>query len=129
MLISKFDLCRSEWLELVFAKRNKEYGAYYLRQHYAGNMIKAMGITFLSIITAFIAGSMIMTSTGVVPVFHETVVPLVNVKPTIIPEKQQPAQPKASRPAKTTQFLEPVITFFPVIFTSLSTIPLFRAAW
>ena len=50
MLISKFDLYRTEWLDLVFAKRNKEYGAYYLRQHYAQNLLKAMGITFVIIV-------------------------------------------------------------------------------
>ncbi len=49
MLISKFDLYRSEWLELVFDDRNKQYGAYDLRQHYAKNMIVAMTITFLGI--------------------------------------------------------------------------------
>ncbi len=49
MLISKFDLYKSEWLELVFDDRNKEYGAYDLRQQYAKNMVRAMGITFFTI--------------------------------------------------------------------------------
>ena len=49
MLISKFNLYKSEWLELVFNNRNKEYGAYYLRQHYAENIVKAMAITFISV--------------------------------------------------------------------------------
>ena len=60
MLISKFDLYKSEWLELVFDNRNKAYGAYELRQHYSNNMIKSMCIAFLSIgISAFIIGVII----------------------------------------------------------------------
>lgn len=55
MFTSKFDLYKSGWLELVFDDRNKEYGAYDLRRHYADNMIKAMGITFLSIALLFIS--------------------------------------------------------------------------
>ena len=54
MHISKFDLYRSEWLDLVFDDRNKEYGAYDLRKHYSGNLIKAMGITFFGIALLFI---------------------------------------------------------------------------
>ena len=49
MLISKFDLYKAEWLELVFNDRNKEYGAYELRHRYADNMVRAMGITFFTI--------------------------------------------------------------------------------
>jgi periplasmic protein TonB len=55
MHISKFDLYRSEWLELVFDDRNKEYGAYDLRKHYSGNLVKAMGITFVGVSLLFIA--------------------------------------------------------------------------
>ena len=54
MLISKFDLYKTEWLDLVFDHRNKEYGAYDLRKHYASNMIKAMGIAFFSVSVLFI---------------------------------------------------------------------------
>lgn len=44
MLISKFDLYKSEWLDLVFDNRNKSYGAYELRQHNSRTMLTAMGI-------------------------------------------------------------------------------------
>lgn len=49
MITSNFDLYKAEWLDLVFDKRNKEYGAYELRQHYARNMAMAMLITFSAI--------------------------------------------------------------------------------
>ena len=50
MLTSKFDLYKYEWLNLVFDDRNKAYGAYDLRKNYANNMVKAMVITFFSVV-------------------------------------------------------------------------------
>jgi len=44
MLISKFDLYKTEWLDLVFDNRNKSYGAYELRQHNSRTMLTALGI-------------------------------------------------------------------------------------
>ena len=49
MLISKFDLYKTEWLELVFDNRNKSYGAYELRQHNSRTMLAAMGIAIVGI--------------------------------------------------------------------------------
>jgi periplasmic protein TonB len=49
MLISKFDLYKTEWLELVFDNRNKAYGAYELRQHNSRTMLTAMGIAIVGI--------------------------------------------------------------------------------
>jgi protein TonB len=43
MLIPKFDLYRKEWLDLVFADRNKQYGAYDLRIHYKRYIIASDG--------------------------------------------------------------------------------------
>ncbi len=94
MLISKFNLYRTEWLDLVFADRNKEYGAYYLRQHYAGNMAKAMGITFLSI--GLLCGASIILRTDK-PVYRIITVdnkPVVVMPPPVAPIKRiEPPQP------------------------------------
>lgn len=49
MSITKFDLYNPEWLEIVFDSKNKEYGAYDLRKHYAQNLVKAMAIAFFSV--------------------------------------------------------------------------------
>ena len=62
MLTSKFDLYKNEWLDLVFDDRNKAYGAYDLRHNYAGNMVKAMLITFFSV-GVLCAASIIANST------------------------------------------------------------------
>lgn len=45
MLISELDLCKREWLELVFADRNKTYGAYELRTRYNTIMFRAVAAT------------------------------------------------------------------------------------
>lgn len=118
MLISKFDLHRSEWLELVFANRNKEYGAYELRQHSADHTVKAMGITFLSITAVFVAGSIFIKPniTAAPPVFDNTVIELTKVKP-VTPPKEEIKQSDAAKPAKSTKFLVPVVTAGPVVET------------
>lgn len=74
MLISKFDLYKTGWLDLVFDDRNKSYGAYELRQHYPRTMVRAMVITFLIIGgAALIAGLLIKpVATAVVPLIHIT---------------------------------------------------------
>jgi len=117
MLISKFDLCKPEWLELVFAKRNKEYGAYYLRQHYAGNIIKAMGITFFSVVSIFLVLGIIIRSKPA-ELFTKTDVPLAKYVPVppVAPPKEPVHQNKASAPktiVATTKFVPPVIVSTP----------------
>ena len=42
MMDSKNDLYRTEWLELVFAGRNKAYGAYEMRKHNSLTSLKAL---------------------------------------------------------------------------------------
>jgi periplasmic protein TonB len=112
MLISKFDLYKSEWLELVFDDRNKAYGAYDLRQHYAGNMVKAMSITFLSI--GLLCGAGIILKSNPVVVAHRAdpgiihVINLTEVKPPVAPPKPlEPVKPPAA--VKTQQFIPMVV--------------------
>lgn len=87
MLISKFDLYKTEWLDLVFDDRNKSYGAYELRQHYPRTMVRAMVITFLTIgSAALIAGILVKpVMAAVQPLVHITPFKLViPVKPAEI---------------------------------------------
>jgi protein TonB len=114
MLISKFDLYKHEWLELVFENRNKGYGAYDLRQHYAGNMIRAMAITFSGITLLFGAGIVFNSHPRVVqhPV-TEVVTPVI-VTPQIVKPKTEPPAPKRlfkadPAPMATTRFVPPVV--------------------
>lgn len=75
MNIAKLDLYNPEWLELVFDDKNKDYGAYDLRKHYAQNQIKAMLITFLGVALLLVAYAIFKTK----PEF----VTITEYKPTI----------------------------------------------
>ncbi len=117
MLISKFDLYQTEWLDLVFAKRNKEYGAYYLRQHYARTVVKAMLITFLSIIsTVVIVGFMIRVKpiTQRIVQVDNTLYIIPPTPPKTQPKKIKPAASKPIPPVTTTKFVPPVVTSNPI---------------
>lgn len=116
MLISKFNLYKTEWLDLVFEDRNKDYGAYYLRQHYAGTMVRAMVITFLSI-GALCGGVILFTNAK--PVYHitEVVTPPIVVLPVTPPVKKveppKPVIPIKARPTSpsitTVKVVPPVV--------------------
>jgi protein TonB len=115
MFISKFNLYKTEWLDVVFDDRNKEYGAYRLRREYAGNMVKAMGIAFFSITLIF--GSILLFRTHQVvvqaPKNDTTVVNLKDFKQPEItqPKPQKPLEPqRAADPIKTIADPPPVVT-------------------
>jgi len=108
MLISKFDLYKSEWLELVFDDRNKEYGAYDLRKHYNGHLVKAMAIAFVSV-TILLMAHGILSKPKPVEFIHKvdvTILPPTDIKPPVTPPKVDP--PKA-RVQSTIKFPPPVV--------------------
>lgn len=98
MLISKFDLYRNEWLDLVFSDRNKAYGAYELRHDHSRIMLKALGIMFVSIlVVAFVFG--VILKPAITPV--ETMIPVSSIPyvvppPPVTPPVKQPL-PKAPK--------------------------------
>jgi protein TonB len=125
MLISKFDLYKSEWLELVFDNRNKQYGAYELRQHNGRTMVKAMLIAFISVISAVLMlGFLIKPAvTKAAEVFKNTSVHLSTfVKPPVV------IPPKIISQTKGTVALPPpspstVHKFVPLVVTADTKVP------
>ncbi|SHM94537.1 energy transducer TonB [Mucilaginibacter sp. OK098] len=116
MLISKFDLYKTEWLDLVFDDRNKEYGAYNLRQHYAGNMVRAMGIAFFSIAVLCGVSIILSTTPDRVKVIHVVNDPYILPPPVKeIKEIKPPVSPKHVKAetlppvTATTKFVEMVV--------------------
>ncbi|RCH55082.1 energy transducer TonB [Mucilaginibacter hurinus] len=89
MLITKFDLYRTEWLDLVFTNRNKNYGAYELRQTYASTLLKSMGIGFFGVgaalaIVLYAARPAIEQAVSIVePKDKETPVNITKIKPPV----------------------------------------------
>jgi periplasmic protein TonB len=122
MLISKFDLYNPEWLEVVFENRNKEYGAYELRQHYGRNMVRAMAGTFLSLgllCGAIISFSHVHFSERMIEVVNRP--PVIPVPPITPPHVVKPPEPPQAlkpqppaQPIATTRFVTPVPSPDPV---------------
>ncbi|WPU96211.1 TonB family protein [Mucilaginibacter sabulilitoris] len=116
MLITKLNLYNAEWLDLVFDHRNKEYGAYDLRQHYGRNMTKAMALTFTGV--AILVAASIIFKPKPAERLRIIEVPLMDIK-TIkqekLIEKPKPAEAKPAAPLKpvvpvqTVQNLPPVV--------------------
>jgi protein TonB len=99
MHISKLDVYRQEWLELVFDDRNKAYGAYDLRKNYSVNMAKAMCIAFGSIAVLFIACGFLIKHTPVAEIIK--VVPVTLDRIIIAqPPKAAPPKPLTHQPPK-----------------------------
>ncbi len=117
MNISKFDLYKSEWLELVFDDRNKEYGAYDLRKHYADNMLKAMGITFGTLLALGMTYAVLHTAPHQLPtIIHD---PQTIITVTLRPpaEPPRPIQHSVHPPAvhsSTIIYTTPVVAPDPV---------------
>lgn len=115
MLISKFDLYKSEWLDLVFDNRNKNYGAYELRQHYGRNMSKAIAITVFAFVGTACTLSFIASHKNNEASRETTIV--VNITPIkhVTPPKEQvyktqPQQAHKSLPHATPATAAPVRT-------------------
>jgi len=111
MLISKFDLYKSEWLELVFDDRNKAYGAYDLRKHYDRTLVKALAITLFSVSVLFAAQHYLFKPTPVdstPPTIVNILPPPNTTKPPIVPPHIEPPKPHVQ--ASTVRFPPPVVT-------------------
>jgi len=99
MLSSKLDLCKSEWLELVFDDRNTKYGAYDLRKNYAANLAKALGFTVLIFGCLFEGYNIYLQQKPVYKVVQvindpQVISPPPTVKPPVTPPQHQ-IQPPA----------------------------------
>ncbi|MDB5287821.1 MAG: hypothetical protein JWR05_2770 [Mucilaginibacter sp.] len=116
MLNTKLNLYNAEWLDLVFDKRNKVYGAYYLRQHYAGNMVRAMAVTF-TVIAA--VGLYLRLNAKEAELIEPTrIIDVVIQPPPVAPvkkvEPQKTEQVKAQPASAMHKFLMPKPTSNPV---------------
>lgn len=87
-------ILQSDYLDLIFDKRNKSYGSYELRKHYNGRALKALGFTFAALLlgvgTPFVWGKMHAKEMMTPPEIKETVIAMNN---GIHMEKVQPPKP------------------------------------
>jgi protein TonB len=119
MINTKFNLYKAEWLDLVFADRNKSYGAYDLRIHYGANMMRALAITVIGFTVAAVSANIALKhnkTEDVVKITDVVLPPNIKLPPDEKPvEAIKRAQPKgqpntkqiASAPnVKTQRFVE-----------------------
>lgn len=104
MIYTKFNLYNAEWLDLVFADRNKNYGAYDLRIHYSANMMRALAITILGFTVAAVSVNIVLkhSSTGdIVKVTDVVLPPQIKLPPNAEPiEAIKRTQPKGQQNTK-----------------------------
>ncbi|SEO31126.1 outer membrane transport energization protein TonB [Mucilaginibacter gossypiicola] len=109
MLITKFDLYKAEWLDLVFDHRNKNYGAYELRQNYGRTMAKSMSIAFAAV--ALLSAAAIIFKAKPKPLDNIGMIE-VKLDPSIPkpPVEAKPKQPDAPAPVEHQKPAAPVET-------------------
>jgi periplasmic protein TonB len=105
MLNTKFNLYNAGWLDVVFAGRNKNYGAYDLRLHYSETIFKALAITVLGF--GLVAGSLSLyfklnkpeeTTTTIVDLTQDRIV--------LPPEKETPVEAKIKKQPPASKLLK-----------------------
>jgi periplasmic protein TonB len=86
-------ILQSDFLDILFEKRNKMYGAYFLRRHYNEHLVKALLITgSLLLILFFFSG----TGTAGSATILEPPPPVINITDVALPPaKQDPPQQKS----------------------------------
>jgi periplasmic protein TonB len=102
--MSKVNINKSEWLELVFEGKNKLYGAYQLRQEDDSTTIKAFFISILllgSIITVFMLSSFTNKVEPIIIDNGPTIVPVIlHPKTKVEPKHEKEAMPEKQAPKK-----------------------------
>jgi periplasmic protein TonB len=110
MLKPKLDLCKSEWLELVFDDRNKDYGAYELRKHYDRTLLTALGFTLLGFVALFEGYNIYLQHQPEVQiVVVDNKPPVVISDPTIKPPVTLPAHHEIQPPANVHTIKYPIM--------------------
>lgn len=113
--MSKLSLYETKWTDLVFENKNKEYGAYQLRQESSKNSITALFMALLLIATI---GSLSMLIGKLKP--HEIIEPTIiscpitpiDLDKIVVPKTEEPIAPpmQESAPASTeVQLVNPVV--------------------
>ena len=117
--MSKLSIYETKWTDLVFENKNKEYGAYQLRQESSKNSITALFMGLL-ILTAIGTVSMLISKfkvappTVVVDPFDPTIT-IVDMDPIVRPP-EEPIAPPTQQPSAATpvtdsnQLVDPIVS-------------------
>jgi len=113
-IIKDFDLLSPKWLEIIFEKKNKQYGAYELRNDSSNRHLKALVIVFVvGLLTVFLPKIVATMKFGEKGVVETTIVDMSNMTKEDVPEDTPPpvdvAPPPPPELKTTVQFTEAVI--------------------
>jgi len=92
MLGKKIDLLKKDWLDVVFAGKNKDYGAYDLRQRSASNTAKSLLIASTAFVLLFLSPKIASFFKAEEPMVEEVkqVEVIVQPPPPVNPETPPP---------------------------------------
>lgn len=108
MFGSKIDLFKTEWLDVVFASKNKNYGAYVLRKSNSSNTSKALLIGVVGFIILFFGPKIYSLITGMVPAEQELKqTEVVVLPPPALDPKTPPPPAVIPPPPKTAEIKFP----------------------
>jgi protein TonB len=95
ILSSKTGILSPGWIEIVFAGRNKSYGAYVLRKQNGSNTVRALLGTVLLFVAAVATPTIVNKIRGVIPPANPKVVMVETILPPPPPDpaKQPPPPP------------------------------------
>jgi protein TonB len=119
--MSKLSIYETGWINLVFQDRNKEYGAYQLRQEATKTSLRALFMGILLLASLFSLPTLIShfspnnDVTAIIPDFSNTVVQLSDVVPNQILETQKQVLPEIKKQnpetaVESAQLINPIIT-------------------
>lgn len=117
--MTKLSIYENKWIDLVFENKNKEYGAYQLRQENSKTTVTALFMALL-LLTAIGSVSMLLNKFRTIDPIEEPIpiTPLVltDVDPIVVPKIKDPiappiksTPPAATAPVTSTQLTNPVI--------------------
>lgn len=108
--MTKSNIYETNWTDLVFENKNKEYGAYQLRQENSKNTITALFMGML-LLAGVGATSMLINKFGAHgPVEQEPTVFSVPITPTDLPVHVEPEPPAPVTPPQQTAASTPITT-------------------
>jgi protein TonB len=119
--MSKLSIYETGWINLVFQDRNKEYGAYQLRQEATKTSLRALFMGILLLASLFSLPTLISHFspnngvTAIIPDFSNTVVQLSDIVPNQILETQKQVLPEIKKQnpetaVESAQLINPIIT-------------------
>lgn len=119
--MSKLSIYETGWINLVFQDRNKEYGAYQLRQEATKTSLRALFMGILLLASLFSLPTLIShfspnnDVTAIIPDFSNTVVQLSDIVPNQILETQKQVLPEIKKQnpetaVESAQLINPIIT-------------------